>query len=120
MPKNKSLSVVEMSQLKEAVMNGEPPVDLSKRFNVGISTIHNYKTKFKQEGAVFPSVRGRRVTTGQLKNEHKITPVKTTNSILNQHNNTFIVNGIPISITSTAKSVNINNTSNGIVFEIKI
>lgn len=54
------LSVSDQSELKQLVLIGTTPEDLSERFQVSVSTIHNYKTILRKAGLKIPDVRGRR------------------------------------------------------------
>lgn len=48
-----------MKELQKMVMKGVYPDDIAKHFNIAISSIHNYKNKFKKEGLKFPSIKGK-------------------------------------------------------------
>lgn len=57
---NKRLSAVEIQQMKTMVTKGTAPEDIATHFGMSISSVHNYKKRFKQEGLKFPDVRGMR------------------------------------------------------------
>lgn len=57
---NKRLSAVEIQQMKTMVTKGTAPEDIATHFGMSISSVHNYKKRFKQEGLNFPDVRGMR------------------------------------------------------------
>lgn len=59
---NKRLSKEEIAQMKHMVLDGVSPEDMSKHFNIAISSVHNYKKRFKDEGLSFPMIRGQRPT----------------------------------------------------------
>lgn len=59
---SKRLSATEMDEMRKMVVQGVSPEDMSKHFNIAISSVHNYKRRFKQDGLEFPTVRGQRPT----------------------------------------------------------
>lgn len=110
----KRLSLVQVEQMKEMVQKGVAPEDIAKKFNMAVSSVHNYKARFKAEGLNFPNVRGKRPTGNIPSAEIKqITGVVQKN---NDSNFKFIVNGVSIQISSQAKSVNIDKNTMEIKF----
>lgn len=116
---SKRLSLVQVAELKQMVKNGEKPDDIAKHFNIAISSVHNYKARFKAEGEDIPNVRGQR-PNGSVKPVNVagskvkgITPGKRSAQLTgevttsNQPFN-FVVNGISVQISSSAVSVNID------------
>ena len=94
--------------------------NLAKHFNIAISSVHNYKNRFKAEGLTFPTVRGKR-PTGSVQIQSKtnvIKPVKEVSAQVKQnvsmeHNPMHIVvNGVSVQVSAEAKNVNI--TKDGI------
>lgn len=59
---HKRLSTDQMEDMKNMVVKGVSPEDISKHFHIAISSVHNYKKRFKQQGLKFPVVRGSRPT----------------------------------------------------------
>lgn len=57
---NKRLTQDEINQMKQMVLEGVSPEDMSKHFNIAISSVHNYKKRFKDQGLSFPTIRGQR------------------------------------------------------------
>jgi transposase len=57
---NKRLTNEEISTMRQMVLDGVSPEDMSKHFSIAISSVHNYKKRFKQEGMEFPMIRGQR------------------------------------------------------------
>lgn len=57
---NKRLSPKEVEEIKGMVIAGASPEDLSTHFGISISSVHNYKNRFKNAGIEYPSVRGKR------------------------------------------------------------
>ena len=118
---NKRLSIAEIEQMKKMVQHGTAPEDIAKHFGVAISSVHNYKNRFKAEGMTFPSVRGKR-PTGAPTTDYRSPaaesnrPVSqaTLGQISSQDQTSgfkFIVNGVSVQISSAAKSVNIGKDS---------
>lgn len=106
----KRLSLEQIDQMKKMVSQGIAPEDIAKHFNVAISSVHNYKARFKAEGFNFPSVRGKRPTGSiQVKAPtHK--PIgQITSEVKTSQNDVykFIVNGTSVQISGHAKNINI-------------
>lgn len=115
---NKRLTPDQIQQMKSMVQNGTAPEDIANHFKIAISSVHNYKKRFKTEGVSFPTVRGKRPTgsvdlpvrnhnnhntIGQIKSEH-------------QDAYKFIVNGVSVEISAQAKKVSIGKNSMEINF----
>lgn len=116
---HKRLSLDQVEQMKQMVKQGTAPEDIAKHFGVAISSVHNYKARFKADGVKFPSVRGKR-PTGSVE---AVTPVSKTigqiNSTAQQINAEeykFIVNGTSVKISGHAKNINIDKDSMEINF----
>lgn len=57
---NKRLTKEEINTMRQMVLDGVSPEDMSKHFSIAISSVHNYKKRFKEEGLDFPTIRGQR------------------------------------------------------------
>jgi hypothetical protein len=57
---SKRLTSEQIDQMRDMVRQGISPEDISKHFNIAISSVHVYKKRFKDEGLDFPVVRGQR------------------------------------------------------------
>lgn len=107
----KNLSPEEVTRMKQMVIQGKTPEDIAKHFKCAVSTVHYHKGKFKKEGIDFKSVRGQRP-----KGVGETTPGNQNSNNLNLLNNSktieqtgsginLTVNGVPITISSSAKGV---------------
>lgn len=117
---HKRLSLDQVEQMKQMVLQGTAPEDIAKHFGVAISSVHNYKARFKAEGVNFPSVRGKRPTgsvelrpavrkpIGQIKSS---TPQE-----IDGEGYKFIVNGTSVQVSGHAKNINIGKDSMEINF----
>lgn len=125
----KGLKTYEIEEMKQMVIAGVAPEDISQKFDCAISTVHYYKAKFKKEGLEFPTIRGQR-PTGEFKGGVKGTLKPTLGTInvpsmgMNTNYNAlnpltqmlFIVNGVEIPVKpgtqvhvdNGAKSINIS------------
>ena len=116
----KQLSQTEVQQMKTMVVNGVAPEDIARQFNVAISSVHNYKKKFREQGVQFPSVKGKR-PTGAV-NTPSVSPktseVKTTTRSNNNQEGSmqFIINGTTVNIQGQATNVTIGKDSMEIKF----
>jgi hypothetical protein len=109
---NKRLSIQEIEQMKKMVQSGNAPEDIAKHFNVAISSVHNYKARFKADGMKFPSVRGKR-PTGSVVAETARNPIVQASTAIKQIGDSyqFIVNGVKVQVSGNAKNVNIGKNS---------
>ena len=117
----KRLSIEQIEQMKALVLKGTAPEDIAAQFNIAVSSVHNYKNRFKEEGLTFPNIRGRRPqrNTEAFKPKDSFTPVQKdikspkqiTGVIEGKDQFKFIVNGVSVQISGSAKSVNINKDS---------
>jgi hypothetical protein len=109
---NKRLSITEVEQMKEMVKKGVAPEDIANHFDVAISSVHNYKKKFKEQGVQFPNLKGKR-PQGSIKPTASITPKSAT--VVSSGGKTadmqFVVNGIAVTVSGQAKTVTINKDS---------
>lgn len=110
----KRLSVEQINMMKDMVQKGIAPEDIANHFNIAISSVHNYKTRFKEEGINFPSVRGRR-PNGTVNDPHPtvtnsspiIGQVTSQQTVTTGESYKFIVNGTSVQISGHAKNINI-------------
>jgi transposase len=116
---NKKLLPNEVQQMKLMVQKGISPEDIANHFKIAISSVHNYKKRFKQEGVDFPVVRGKR-PTGSVERVSSVSNnnLSTIGQIKNQvtDNYKFIVNGVSVEISSQAKKVSIGKDTMEIKF----
>ncbi len=56
----KKLEARQQKELEKMVMNGVTPEDISKYFNIAVSSVHNYKRMRKEKGLKVPDIRGKR------------------------------------------------------------
>ena len=127
MSKTKSVTPTQIEEMKAMVISGVQPQKIANKFGIGISTVHNYKKQFKEEGLQFESVRGRQAINkpsglprSNVKNlmQEISTPIHNNTQLVGS--NTFVINGTTIQISNLAKSVNIEKNNENIVFSITI
>lgn len=118
---SKRLSLQDIELMKTMVVKGVAPEDIAKHFNIAISSVHNYKKRFKLQGVKFPDVRGKRPTGSVDIQSDK--DVKTTSTSRHTGDVTaqsgamdFIVNGVKVHVSAQAKNVNISKDSIEITF----
>jgi hypothetical protein len=116
---HKRLSHDQVEQMKLMVKNGNSPEDIAKHFGVAISSVHNYKARFKADGFKFPSVRGKR-PTGSVETIRPVSnatgQISSPSQQINSEEYNFIVNGTSVKISGHAKNININKDSMEINF----
>jgi hypothetical protein len=107
----------QKKEFTNLVKNGTSPAVLSKHFNIGIASVHNYKNQLKEEGVSMPDIRGTRpsgLITGagviaphngpdsREKHNGKASPVPASANDLH-----ITINGVSITISAKARSVHI-------------
>lgn len=116
---HKRLSLDQVDQMKQMVQRGTAPEDIAKHFGVAVSSVHNYKARFKAEGVNFPSIRGKRPTGSVEPVTPSPKPIGQINSVtqkINSEEYKFIVNGTSVKISGHAKNINIGKDSMEINF----
>ena len=111
----KRLDISEIDKMKNMVLKGVYPEDIAQHFNIAVSSVHNYKKRFKDEGLDFPSVKGKRPsnsikpkdTLNPQSQQQKTNVVGVVNTRIVKEQYRFIINGISIEISPEAKYVNI-------------
>lgn len=103
------LSIAQIDEMKKMVLDNVAPEIISKHFGIAISSVHNYKARFKAQGLTFNSVRGKRPkpvepTKDVVNGKNQVTGVFDTKS---KDSFKFIINGVSVQISAAAKSVNI-------------
>lgn len=56
----KKLSKNALLEIRRLLMLGEAPSSIAEVFNVGVSTIYNYRNQFRAAGDQFPVIQGKR------------------------------------------------------------
>lgn len=109
---HKRLNEAEKAELKQMVINGVAPDDISKHFGVAISSVHNFKKQLRDQGVNFPNVKGKRPTgavapQGSVKAETVVkTPsAKVPSGQVTSTNTSVIVNGVSYEVSAQAKKV---------------
>lgn len=146
MAKPKSVSITQIEEMKQLVVQGIPPHKISEKFNISPSTVHNYKSQFRKEGLEFVDIKGGRTAkpkaikltqqnrtfnqpSSSLVNpsvpgsDHTATGLPTSQvntGAVSNAKNTFIVNGTSIRINTEVKSINIDKTDGNLLFDITI
>lgn len=114
---NKRLSLEDTEQMKNMVIKGVSPEDIAKHFKVAISSVHNYKKRFKQQGVEFPDVRGKRPSGSvDVQSAKDTKKVASTHQLTSQDSMNFIVNGVSVHVSANAKNVNISKDTIEITF----
>lgn len=113
---NKRLSPDQINDLQKMVVKGVYPDDIAKHFNIAVSSIHNYKKRFKEMGLDFPSIKGKKPSDALMPQDvvnHEVKMDKTIktheDAPVNGNHIKFIINGIEVIISSGAKSINISD-----------
>lgn len=114
---HKILSSKQIEQMRRMVSNGVYPVDIANHYKIGISTVHNYKHQFRDQGLVYPSVRGKK-PFASIKPTNIISNLKTRSIDPGKRlkESKFLINGTTVKVSRNAKLININNRQMEICF----
>lgn len=119
---HKRLTPQQIELMKAMVQQGTAPEDISKHFEIAISSVHNYKKLFKQQGLKFPDVRGKRPTGSvavRVASNDKYTPSRDPSfnqkpvavSKPMEDGLAITVNGVSIHVRGSIKNINIGTNS---------
>lgn len=105
---NKRLSIPEIEKMKKMVQSGIAPEDIKNHFGIAVSSVHNYKKRFKADGLSFPTVKGKRPTrTLRADIAENTDDDINSGSKKSDDSYQFKINGMVISISGTAKNIKI-------------
>lgn len=111
----KSLTSDEIEQLKKMAIAGTAPKDIAAFFGIGIASVHNHKTKLKEQGVILPDVRGQRAK-GYIEG-HDFPSISTKTQMAQNIDMgdayKFVINGRPVIVTGPVKMISI--TPEGLV-----
>jgi hypothetical protein len=108
----KKLEAAQLKKLEALVMEGKTPEDISKYFNIAVSSVHNYKRMLKERGIKIPDIRGKRPVGLGKASVPTITSPKSDNTPIPTELAGFMklaVNDVLIYVSPNAKSVRIND-----------
>jgi hypothetical protein len=92
------------------VTQGKTPDEISKHFNIAVSSVHNYKRELKKKGVDIPDIRGKRPGDDYHRKPVKAiaaaVPVKK-DTVLKSSYITVTVNDVVFKVDSRAKAVTI-------------
>lgn len=110
---HKKLSTTQIDNLKLMVVEGVYPEDIAHYFNIAVSSVHNYKNRFKIQGLKFPTVRGKRPSgaikpADVIKNNHQFSPGINIQPE-KHHTDHFkvMINGVLVEISAGVKYISI-------------
>jgi len=58
--KSFALTPEQVLEVQQLLQEGYTAQDISKRFGIGMTSVHNYKNRLKAKGIILPDVRGQR------------------------------------------------------------
>lgn len=104
----KRLTEEQVQELKLLVIDGYTPEEIAKRYNIAVSSVHNYKNRFRRQGIEFPSVRGYRPGRRQVETTLAEEPLPTQIDVAETENIRFVVNGIIVDVEPGVQRVHID------------
>lgn len=97
----KKLTDQHIKEMTQMVTQGKTPEEISKHFNIAVSSVHNYKRELRKKGVDVPDIKGKR--PGDL---YKKKPAK------------VIASNVPVKKDTTLKSPFLMVTVNDVVFKV--
>lgn len=97
----KKLTDQHMKEMTQMVSQGKTPEEISKHFNIAVSSVHNYKRELKKKGVEVPDIKGKRPGDPYKKKPAQV-----------------IAEHAPIQKRTTLKSQFLKLTINEIVFQV--
>jgi hypothetical protein len=125
---NKRLTTAEMEQMKQMVVKGTAPEDIANHFGIAVSSVHNYKKRFRDQGLQFPSVRGQRPIGASPLQPVSPAAGPSFSSVPSMQAGSdtmiaaqtgefsFVINGVSVKVSSEAKNVSIGKNGMEITF----
>lgn len=101
------ISNEQFEQLKVMVSKGVTPEEISKKFNIAVSSVHNYKRQLKDAGLKIPDVRGKRPS--DVSHSTVVLPITSPvpSSVMSAEGIKITINDTVFYISSKAKSVTV-------------
>jgi len=112
----KKLEAKQQKELEKMVMDGMTPEDISKYFNIAVSSVHNYKRMLRDKGLKVPDIRGKRPVgiSSQASVETITSPRRSSAHSTSANDLTgfmkLYINDVEVYISPKAKSVTILDT----------
>lgn len=97
----KKLTDQHMKEMTQMVGQGKTPEEISKHFNIAVSSVHNYKRELKKKGVDVPDIKGKRPGDPYQKKPTKV-----------------IASNIPVKKDTTLKVAFLTVTVNDVVFKV--
>jgi transposase len=105
----RKISDAQLKKMKEMVVSGVTPDEISKHFGIAISSVHNYKRQLKDAGVSIPDIRGKRPSDRE--GNSAVESLTTAPAAPDPAGFTVIINGVSIYVTNAAKSVAVGPNS---------
>lgn len=120
----RKISPKEIEKMKRMVVQGVYPGDIAERFHMAVSSVHNYKKKFREEGLKFPSLRGKNTAfyesleTGKPERDETQLQLNLPHTISapTHENYLFVIDNVEVEVSKEAKHVNIDKDKMEVTF----
>ncbi len=116
----KKLTDQHIKEMTQMVTQGKTPDEISKHFNIAVSSVHNYKRELRKKGVDVPDVKGKRPGDPfQRKVVKAITPTAPAirkSTTLKSGYISVTVNDVLFKVDSRAKSVTIGQDTLHVMF----
>jgi transposase len=103
----KKLNQDQLKSLENMLIKGDKVSTIADLFKVSQSTINNHKAKLKKDGVAFLSKTHKINPVRKARKDQKIDRINITNTTKKLEDYYFLINGVKISVSSSAKKVHI-------------
>lgn len=101
----KKITESQLKMLREMMIKGVTPDEISKHFGIAISSVHNYKRQLKDAGVDIPDIRGKRPSDKE--GGKHVESIITAMAAPTPEGFTINLNGVSIYISNSAKHISI-------------
>jgi transposase len=105
MLRSKNLTQEQIAVIRKLLLKGNTSMNISKKLNISVATVSNYRAYFKKQGDVFPDNRGRKPKNPTLNETASIQIIKSTNQFSDTYK--YNINGLQVTFSDKPKNLRI-------------
>lgn len=103
----KKLDSGKLEEMRRLVQEGVTPESISKHFKIAVSSVHNYKKMFKEQGLKIPDVRGKRPSDIISTKPVEMFSQRPAQNLNGMSYICLVVNGVQFMISNKARKVEV-------------
>ncbi|MEK9750168.1 MAG: hypothetical protein VW236_01275 [Flavobacteriaceae bacterium] len=105
MRRSKNLTQEQIAVIRKLLFKGNTSMNISKKLNISVATVSNYRAYFKKQGDLFPDNRGRRPKNPTLNEKASVQIIKSTNQFSDMYK--YKINGLQVTFSDKPKALRI-------------